>query len=324
MKNDPFQRDYSGSDAHMTESARTVYTLLELDQPAFEAFDSTFDAAFLTSFEARIIAAETVVSDTAVADQQAQITESLAARMEAARAKYAEIKYFVGKAFPDSPATRNEFGFNDYDGVRRSQPKMAQFLDELSKAATKYAAQLIAEGLTAPRIAAIQTVRTALLDMNTNQEVFIKQRPKLTEERVKKLNTCYRTMTLVNEAAGLVFAADPVKRAQYVYDPAGDTDDIAEYSGTVAPGESKAVVTLADYDADRLISLRNTGTVPIRFYLSSAAAQEAGVPVEIGGGAIISKTMAELNGNASHLVLAVKNTSGSTQGSYEVEIDMEA
>jgi hypothetical protein len=61
---------------------------------------------------------------------------------------------------------------------------MIQFLDEMHKACVKYQTQLITTGYSEAAITEINTIRTELLTDNTNQEVFKKERPKLTEDRI--------------------------------------------------------------------------------------------------------------------------------------------
>ena len=190
------KRNYTGTDAFMTESARVNYNLSNGDLAKFTAFDSTINATFMTAYLTAIVAAETVVADSAISDQQVQTTENVLSQMDLARAKYNEVKYFVQKAFPGSPATQGEFGLNDYMDARRSESKMIQFLDEMHKAAVKYQTELADAGYTA-KIDDIRTIRNSLLDKNTTQEVFKKQRPKLTEDRIKILNAAYERLTQV-------------------------------------------------------------------------------------------------------------------------------
>lgn len=309
-------RIYPGSDAYLTETARATHALLTIDLPLFTAFDSTITAAYVTQFLSAITAAEIVVADTAVIDQQVQKTEIVLTNMDAAKSKYHDVKYFVQKAFPNSSATQGEFGLNDYERARKSTSQMVQFLDEMHKAAVKYQTQLVAKGFTASAITEIQTIRTALLNANTNQEVFKKQRPKLTEDRIKTLNTCHDYVTQINAAAQLVFKNDFAKQKQYIYLPSSETASTI-YSGVIIANSTKNVATIA-FSLDQIFTFRNTGIAPLVFCLSTSDSIE-GIEVAIGGGAIITKTAGELNANATQLV--IRNTDANNEGSYEVEIN---
>lgn len=309
-------RNYPGSDANLAETARATHALLSIDLPQFTAFDSTITTAFVTQFLTAINAADVVVADSAVIDQQVQKTEIVITNMENAKNKYNDVKYFVSKAFPNSAGTQGEFGLNDYENARKSSPKMIQFLDEMHKAAVKYQTQLVAKGFSAAAIAEIQTIRTALLTANTNQEVFKKQRPKLTEDRIKVLNTCYDFVAQINAAGQLVFRNDFAKQNQYVFNPGTETT-IKEFSGTVSANATKNIATIP-FALENVFTFRNTGVAPLVFCLSTTDALE-GIQISIGGGAVISKSTGELNANATKLL--VKNNDATNEGSYEVELD---
>lgn len=309
-------RNYNGSDASLAESARATQMLLATDLALFTAFDSTINAAYANLFLAAINAADTVVADTAIVDQQVQKRELIIDAMNSAKNKYSDVKYFVQKTFPTSAGTQGEFGLNDYERARRNPSQMIQFLDEMSKACVKYQTQLVAKGYTAAAITEIQTIRTALLNANSNQEVFKKQRPKLTEDRIKVLNSCYNYVVQVNAAAQLVFRNDYAKQKQYVYNPSSGTDT-QEYIGSVAANALKNIATIP-FALDNVFTFRNTGVAPLVFCLSTTDSLE-GFQISIGGGAVITKSSSELNLDATKLL--VKNNDSNAEGSYEVELD---
>jgi hypothetical protein len=310
------KRNYLGSDAEMTTYARVIHSLMTADLVKFTTFDSTLTAAYAAQFLTAINNADTVVADTAVLDIQVQKTELIQTAMEKAKSKYADVKYFVQKTFPTSLATQNEFGLNDYDRARKSSTQMIQFLDEMHKACVKYQTQLVAKGLNAAAIAEIQTIRTELQTANTNQEVFKKQRPKLTEDRIIVLNTCYEYITLINAAAQRVYKDDYAKQKQFVYSTSS-TSNILEFNGEVAANTTKNAGTVA-FSTDNVFTFRNAGLVPLVFCLSTSEAVE-GVEVAIGGGATISKAADELNAGATNIL--VKNTDATGVGVYEIEVD---
>lgn len=310
-------RAYNGSDAQMTEYARVVYNLVNSDLLKFTTFDNTITAEYTSQFLTAVTNAETVVSDTAVIDIQVQKTELIKLAMEKAKGKYADVKYFVQKAFPKSIATQNEFGLNDYERARKSSTQMIQFLDEMSKACVKYQAELIEKGFTEVAIAEILIIRAELLNSNTDQEVYKKQRPKLTEDRITTLNTCYEFVTLLNAAAQRVYKDDYAKQKQFVYNASLSTLNILEYIGAVDASTTKNVATIP-FSTNNVFTFRNAGLVPLIFCLSSSDVVE-GVEVAIGGGATISKAADELNVGATNIL--VKNSDLTEVGAYEIEID---
>ena len=315
------KRVYVNSDSKMAESARTIFGLLTTDIAAFTAFDSTINAVFLTAYESIIDDADTVVADSAVIDQLVTKTENVLSFMDQARSKYRDVKYFVQKAFPNSVGIQGEFGLNDYQMARRSTSQMIQFLDEMHNAATKYSAELIAAGYNLTEINDIAGIREKLQDGNFAQEVFKKERPKLTEDRIIILNKCYNMMMLVNAAGQLVFREDYAKQKQYVYSPTPGGDDDAdeeEFDGTVAPASSTSITTV---DESAVLILSNTGTVPLIFGITDTDTFN-GHEVTLAAGATVTKSSEDLDpdGVASHLV--VKNESTTVTGSYVVQIEI--
>jgi hypothetical protein len=310
-------RIFNGSDAFMTESARVIHDLFATDIAAFTAFDSTLNGAFVTAYLAEVVAAEQVIADTAIVDQQVILTEKADKSMDLARIKYNEVKYFVQKAFKDSLGTQNEFGLNDYERARKNKSQMAQFLFEMHVAADKYGAELIAAGYNQAGIDAILPLRDELLTNNISQKVFQKQRPKLTEDRVKVLNTCYKTMMQINAAAQIVFIDDFAKQNQYVYMPSSEQDDSLEFIG-VAPIDTVTLIGTVDYLATAIVRFRNTGLASLTFSLSQTLDIESNA-IELNGGAEVTKTMGELQVDGINLL--VKNNDATQEGNYLVEVD---
>jgi hypothetical protein len=311
------KRTFDGSDAQMTNSARVTHGLLVEDLANFTAFDVTINPVFADAFLEAIDNADTVVADTAIIDMQVQKTEQILEAMDKAKTKYGDVKYFAQKTFPKSIATQNEFGLNDYDRARRSAVQMIQFLDEMHKACVKYQAQLLLSGFNATAIAEIMTIRTELQTANIDQEMFKKQRPKQTEDRVTVLNTCYEILVQINAAAQRVYMNDYAKRHQFVYKPSSKTSKTETFSGEVAPN-TIAIAGTIPFDAATVFTFSNVGLVPLVFCLSKTTALE-GIEISIGGGATITKTGAELNADATNML--VKNTSFTEIGLYEIEVD---
>lgn len=309
-------RAYKGTDADMAASARVCHSLLLSDVSKFTAFDSTITATYADLFLTVINNADTVVADTAVLDMQVQKTVLIQTVMDQAKNKYADVKYFVHKAFPDSPATQNEFGLNGYKRARISPVQMIQFLDEMHKSSVKYQTELLAKGFSAAAVAEIETIRTALQTANTNQEIFKKQRQKLTAERITILNQCFAFVTEVNAAAQRVFKDDFAKRNQFVYSVSPANSSI-EFNGIVAANTIKTAGTIP-FATYTIFSFKNAGVVPLVFCLSTTAAFE-GIEIALSGGATVHKTASELNPDAT--IILVKNTDTTTVGVYEIEVE---
>ncbi len=131
------RRRFNGTDAYMVERAYTIHGQLTADLAEFTAYDSTINAAFLTSFQTAINTALSSGTDETAQDQQAQLTNTVLVTMRDCQKKYGEVKYFAEKAFPADKALQNEFGTNDYAKARVSQPHMAFFMTTMHGVAVK-------------------------------------------------------------------------------------------------------------------------------------------------------------------------------------------
>jgi len=323
MEPKPIVRLYSGSDAHMTERARVVYTLFNDALAQFTNFNSTLDADFANDFILSVDAAGLVVADNSVVGQQEQLTEAVMRIMDKARTQYKELKLFIKDAFPDSYGTHHEFGTDKYAEARRSADEMVDFLDELYKASVKYTPQLLAKGYSQVRIDAISNTREELMVANNDQEVFISGRPKLTEDRISIMNRCYENMVKVNAAAQFVYLDDYAMRKQFVYRSSGTSNDINGdvYEGAVDPQIIK-VIEVDGFEEETVFKFYNTGTVPLIFGLSEIEEIMGDVVVSVAPGNNLTKVVAELDPEGIASFLLVKNEDTTIQGSYKVEVEI--
>jgi hypothetical protein len=96
-------------------------------------------------------------------------------------------------------------------------------------------------------------------------------------------------------------------RKQFVFNPAGASDDDIEYTGAVALSERKTIATIA-YEADRVISLENTGGPQLSFSLRVEEDTPSGQPklVDTSDGPN-DVAMSDLNSNPAAMLLVVEN-----------------
>jgi len=308
------KREYATSDSTMTETARVIYDLFELDMAQFTLFDATLDAGFGSQYLLQLKAAEQVIDDVVVIDQIVNLTEQADENMDLARGKYNDVKYFVKKAFDKSVGIQGEFGLNDYDNVRQNRTEMTGFLFEIHATCIKYSTQLIAAGFSQTAIDDILPIRENLLVKNSQQELLKRQRPKLTEDRIIILNTCYQTMTQINAAAQRVYSNDFAKQKQYVFAPSSKKDEIFVFEGFVPAGLTLKLATV-DYIDTSTVTFANTGTTSLSFSLSSTEELE-GIVIELGKGAEFSDAMSKLLAGGTNII--VRNNDLITAGSYEV------
>jgi len=221
-------RDFSISDADLIEHAETVVATLPSDMPAFMAFDSTLTAEYIPQLQEVIADAKDYPTDEVMIDEMAEQTLLVENVFNNCYDDYKTIAYFVRKAFNDNPAIRNQFGLNDIEKARKSQPKMVIFMESLVKTAAKYQVQLIGAGCKEELILGLPGKAAALDEVNIAQEKFKNDRAIITQDRIKALNQVYRQLQPLHNAAEIIYRNDPVRFSIYTMPQASPPDEAPE------------------------------------------------------------------------------------------------
>ena len=325
-------RNFSGSDAQMAETARTIHQQLLADLPTFSSFSSRFNEGYADGFLEKIKAADLVVTDTELVSRQVVKTDHVLNAMEQARLIYRRGKAYAELTFAeDQPIVIQEFS-RGYMEARKNQPKMIVFLEILHKAIQRHQTALEDPnkgGMPASFANDITTVREKLLDKNVIQESFINTRKTLTEDRINTLNACYNQMIEINNFAQVVFVDSPARRSIYTFNPSSRSDNNQMFTGSVGPNEYKTV-HLLPYQSETFISFVNKGTVPLLFDIATATAANdasalAGNILDLGGGALVTQSMQWLNSDldeGANSKIIVHNPSTTETAFYEVNVNV--
>lgn len=207
----------------MIEHGKVKRLLFMDDQALFVALDPDYANPYEVGWATAIGQSEAQPTDEIILDQTTQLTAAVEAQLTLCRNKFQDSKRFIEKAFPNNPGVWNEFGYNNYDAQRRSQTGMIEFMKLLHTTATKYSTQLIAVNYLAPAIAEIDTLRSALDNANNAQELFMAQRPLITQTRINAHNATWAFSVSVARAAKSIFRNDPARYNMYLL-PASDED----------------------------------------------------------------------------------------------------
>jgi len=207
---------FKSTNEKMLEEANVKFNALKIDIALFAVFDTKFTPEYVEAFGAKITKAETEIIDNVIIDQLAGKTAKVEEIFDLGRKKYRSVKYFVGKAFENNKAVQNEFGFNDYNSVKRNQVKMIVFMRQLGISAKRYQAELIASGMTEESINEIETLGNDLSLANEQQEDFKKQRVLLTQNRTILYNEVWDYVVQVSRAGKIIFEDNPAKYAIYL------------------------------------------------------------------------------------------------------------
>lgn len=209
------KRLFNVADSLMIEAAKDKKGFLIEDKTQFENFDPSFSASFLDEYGNKITLAEAAPDDEAVNGMVVSYTTVVEEKMKLNRDKFQAAKYFVDKAFPNDLGKQIEFGYREYDKARLSQDKMVLFMKGLYTTCQKYKAKLNEANFTDENIAQIQQFAVELDEANQAQNQFNKNRPTLTQDRIKKVNAVWEAMGKICSAGKIIFASDYAKLQRY-------------------------------------------------------------------------------------------------------------
>ncbi|MEP7170251.1 MAG: carboxypeptidase-like regulatory domain-containing protein [Bacteroidota bacterium] len=169
-----------------------------------------------------------------------QLTNKVLDEMQKSRDYYQDAKPFIVKAFPNSLAVQNEFGFNDYKLAQKGQDSMTKFMAKFHKIATKYDAELIAKNYTQIMIDEILVRHDKLKEADITQELFIKNRPVKTADRITKLNKAWNGETIVCAAGKRIYKDNYAKYQRYLLPPGEEAVEILSVTGKITNSATAA------------------------------------------------------------------------------------
>lgn len=237
---EPIKRNYHLQDEDLILEANIKRGLFEEDKADFINYDADFADPYSADFLLEINAANNTPDDETVVDQQQQLTNAVLAEMTKCRNKFQDSKFFIEKAFPTDAAVQNEFGFNDYSQAQKSQATFTKFMYKFHSIAVKYKVKLIAENYVQAKIDEIKTLADLLRDADLAQELFIKNRPVITQDRITKMNTVYGTMVIICKAGKRIYKDDYAKYQRYLLPPGEEEAEAFSVTGAVTNSATSA------------------------------------------------------------------------------------
>lgn len=226
-------RNYKFTDGEMFEKANVIKTCFTADITDFSNFDKDLDQAYLDNLTATILNAEKVSQDNQIIDQLVQKTDLVEKLLDDCRIAAQGSKYFIEKAFPNNKSKWNEFGYNDYNEARRSQLKMIQYMNVLYKVTNSNKDALLAAGYDQTKIDELNTLANQLNVANTDQQVFMKERARLTNQRVELMNEVWIIIQNICKVGKIIYVDDYSRYQQYViYEKRSNNDPDATENPT--------------------------------------------------------------------------------------------
>lgn len=244
-------RDYSKPDDKLIEQSQVMNATFMNNELAFSDAFTDLKPPFGEDWKTLNATAVTLLRDTAIADRLQVITDEVNKSIKQACVLYQIIMVYARMAYANDRAKLNAFGYESYNTASRSQLKIISLLSEAYSTATlpQVKPLLLAKGLKESQIEELNTILNDINQKNQFQEQFKNDRLSLTQDRVKTYNELWRRMSLVNEAAKVVFMNDYAKQKVFMLYPENTSDSgtpientLAAFGGTVTDGENNEVV----------------------------------------------------------------------------------
>lgn len=259
------QRLYKMSDSEVIAFGRMFIGNLENNLSVFTAYDSSINQNFVDQLKADLDAAEQTEDDERVIDQQTQLTDTVNEVLSNCRSHYKLILYFAKKAFPDNNSIRNEFGENDYLAVRKSQPKMIEFMKKLSGTVVKYKTQLLAKSVSQAQIDKTNTLYNQLSETNYQQDIFKKNRSVKNTRRITGLNVFWNKIALISTLSKIIYEHDfKMFKLFLLYSKSASVDNAAL---SIQPHEIQISIENG-IDENSFMKIENTGNTELIFYVA--------------------------------------------------------
>ena len=234
MRTEQIVRAFKIADAYMLEFAKVLRSWFIDDQADFVNEDSNFANPYEDDWQTAITTAEAIPSDEQRKDQLTQLTAAVLVEMTNCQDVFQTAKRYIKKAFPNDSRKWNEFGFDDYDSIDKSQPLMIQFMKRFHSTAVKYTAELTAPAVNFPqaRIDEIATAKENLDKANNEQEKFKGATLSFTSDRIKAMNAVWSICTDVAEVGKQLYA-DQYDKYQHYLLPASEESSPMLLTGMV-------------------------------------------------------------------------------------------
>ena len=209
-------RKYTIIDARLLEHGSLVEASLAEDLNDFFSFDSTINKGFIGRLHDAIEACYQIKPDHVVKYELAQLTGKVNRKMEACNNAYDTISYFVKKVFKDNLSVQSQFGLNGPGKPGNNHSRMIIFMGSLAKTAAIYRDRLVEGGINPEVINALPKLQEELYEAKNNQEMFKKERGKITYERVKRMNALYDMLKAISDISRIIYADNPARLKKYL------------------------------------------------------------------------------------------------------------
>lgn len=312
------QKLYNKTHTEMLEEATVKETFAAEDIAKITAFDTKIDLPFLTLCGTRLTAAKGILTDEMVMDQVTQKSQALKNLLNDCRNGFQDVKHFVEKAFPNDKGVKKEFGYDDYEDARKSQPKMIVFMKMLATTVGKYSVQLTAQGMPAALPTRITNLSKDIELANKEQEVSKSGRTITTQERVTSYNAVWKDLQVICSAGKRAHINDYARYRRYILYSTNQQPPVLPEEYDVLPAGATATA-LTEFTTVTPIVFINAGETDLRFFRHTVEdAPNGDLGFELTAGAEVVKEIADVPGIGDFI--NVTNLSTTKEGLYLVRM----
>lgn len=312
MSDYEYKRNYLISDSDLSQQSLVKIQHLKKYSEHFTAFDPSINTVWIAKLEDFANEVRSLPNDDRIRKQQAVLKREAKIKREEAVDGFIELRYFIKQFCNKNKALLNEFGTYGFNKVRNSNNGMILFMHKLSKAVKKYEAELLSLSCKQEYIDGAAEKLNNLLDAASDYESYKSTRNLLTQERVKKHNELWKTMTRIKEAAKIIFADNFALMSLFFFKSKRKHDK----SIKPEPGEI-LVITDENLNENTIVEIKNIGKVNLDFYVAESTDIEPEGYKTVEAGTELSIQLSEIsNGSYNYFIVSNPNTE---KGKFSVE-----
>jgi hypothetical protein len=312
------QKLYNKTHPEMLEDATVKETFAAEDITKISDFDTKIDLPFLTLCGTRLTAAKAILTDEMVMDQVMQMSQAMKDLLNGCRNGFQDVKHFVEKAFPNDKGVKKEFGYDDYEDARKSQPKMIVFMKMLATTVGKYSVQLTDQGMPATLPTRITNLAKDIETANKEQEVSKSGRTITTQERINAYNAVWKDLQVICSAGKRAHINDYARYRRYILYTTNQQPPVLPDEYDVLPAGQTATA-LTEFTTVTPIVFINAGETDLRFFRHTVEdAPNGDLGFVLTAGAQVVKDIQDVPGTGDFI--NVTNLSTDKEGLYLVRM----
>jgi|GEM_PF-797937 len=208
------ERPFRMPDVDAWSIARRRHDSFLEHQADFIAFDPDFAPPFATDWIAIIDSMIGLDEDKYIVMNQSELTTAVTEAIRQARSSMVDLRFFAQKAF-GTRGYYKVFNFKLHDRMTRQPANYIIYLKVQHALALQFAAQLSIKGMTPVQMAAIATAADQLAAAELAQELFKRERLRLTVERKDLMYRIWAPVQSLHRTAEVIYANDDRMRRRF-------------------------------------------------------------------------------------------------------------